>query len=388
MHRLSSIQSPRIRRSGLLAAIVWRNAARGIAARRPLLRGFCLIACFALCAPGIGAAQDATPLMQRPDVAAFIDEMVTQHSYPRDALIETLQQTKLRDDIIAAMMRPAEAKPWRDYRKIFLTPERIKGGAEFMKTHAAVLARAHKTYGVPPEIITAIIGVETRYGKIQGRHRVMDALATLAFNYPPRAKYFRNELTQFLLMTREENVDPLTLQGSYAGAMGQPQFMPTSFRKFAVDFDSNGKRDLWTSPEDIIGSVAHYFAEHGWKAGELITRRAKVKGTHYQQVVAAGMKPSYKFKELKPFGVTITGTAPADAAVALIRLEGEKGDEYWVAFGNFYTITRYNHSALYAMATTQLSEAIVKAAQPPAKPKAKAKAEANTPKPSPNTTKP
>ena len=328
-------------------------------------------------------AQNATsPLPQRPEVMAFIEEMATQHGLARESLMKMFEQVVLRDDIVAAISRPAEGKPWSEYRKIFMTPERIDGGAAFMKAHAASLARAQQTYGVPPEIITAIIGVETRYGKIQGRYRVADALSTLAFNYPPRAKYFRNELIQYLLMAKEEQVDPLSLQGSYAGAMGQPQFMPTSFRRFAVDFDGNGKRDLWTNTDDIIGSVANYFAEHGWKSGEPITRRAKVRGTHYQQIVDAGMKPSYKYKELKPFGVSITDAAPADAPVALIKLVGEKGDEHWVAFNNFYVITRYNRSALYAMAVTQLSEAIQ--ARLAAKPKPKTAATKKTAAPKNN----
>ncbi len=189
-----------------------------------------------------------------------------------------LDQVAPREDIIAAISRPAESKPWYKYRPIFLTPERIRQGAEFMAANAETLTRAEAAYGIPPEIVTAIIGVETFYGRQAGGYRVIDALATLAFDYPPRSTYFLSELEQYLLLTREEEIDPLTIKGSYAGAMGKPQFMPSSYRNFAVDFDGDSKRDLWNNTEDAIGSVARYLGEHGWEPHQPVTSLASVEG--------------------------------------------------------------------------------------------------------------
>lgn len=309
------------------------------------------------------AAQSAPTYADNPDVAKYIADVAQKYGFDTEKLTALFAQTAFKPDIIAAITRPAEAKPWFEYRKIFITPDRIKGGAAFMHQHAAALKKAHESYGVPPEIITAIIGVETGYGKNQGRYRVMDALSTLAFNYPPRAPFFREELTQFLLLAQEENVDPLSLGGSYAGAMGQPQFMPSSFRQYAVDFNADKRRNLWNDPEDVIGSVGNYFAVHGWLADKPIARKAQVKSKSVQDLVATGYKPSYTIKELAARGVTIKGGFKPDVEAALIELALADGkSERWVGFTNFYVITRYNHSALYAMAVYQLSEEIKHAA--------------------------
>lgn len=302
-----------------------------------------------------------TDLNERAEVRAFIDEMVQQHAFSRSQLEELFRAVEMRPDIIEAITRPAESKPWHTYRPIFLTEERIRGGVAFWHEHAALLQQAQQRYGVAPQYVVAILGVETRYGRFRGRHRIMDALATLAFDYPPRGGFFRSELQHYLLMTREETIDPLSLTGSYAGAMGTPQFIPSSFRAYAVDFDGDGRRDLFDSVPDIIGSVANYFKVHGWINGGTITVPATVSGEDYKPLLAAGLKPHIAAGELANHGITPRWNITASAPVALLELEGEKGAEHWITFNNFYVITRYNRSPLYAMAVHQLGEAIRKA---------------------------
>ncbi|MDH5396481.1 MAG: lytic murein transglycosylase B, partial [Gammaproteobacteria bacterium] len=253
---------------------------------------------------------------------------------------------------------PAEGKPWYEYRPIFVTKKRTEGGIEFWKKNAIALARAEEKYGVPREIIVAIIGVETRYGKHAGRYPVFDSLATLAFAYPPRASFFKSELEQFLLMTREENIAPATLFGSYAGAMGMPQFIASSFRRYAVDFDGDGKRDLWNNPTDAIGSVANYFRKHHWKSGQPITHKVQVHGKRHNSLISKDLKPSHSQQELLNNGVILPGQIQENLNGKLLRLKNPRTPEYWVAWDNFYVITRYNHSALYSMAVYQLSQQI------------------------------
>lgn len=295
-----------------------------------------------------------------PQVQTFIDDMVKRHDFPRAQLVELFDQAKKRDDILEAIARPAEkTKPWHEYRGIFLTPERIKGGVEFWQDNAARLERAADHFSVDPAVVVAIIGVETRYGKNTGSYRVLDALSTLAFAYPPRSKFFRSELEQFLILAREEDVEVDEVKGSYAGAMGYGQFIPSSYRNYSVDFSGDGKRNLWSDMDDIIGSVANYFHRHGWKAGEPVTARV------------SGGSPLDSFElpeKLKP-GKTTAGdfaakdvvtdpALPDDLPVALLELEQTNGPEFWLTGNNFYVITRYNRSPLYAMAVYQLSEAI------------------------------
>ena len=289
----------------------------------------------------------------------FIDEMSSKHGFDQRALGQLLAKAEYRQSIIDAMERPAEAKPWRDYRPIFVTDSRTEQGVTFWRENEALLTQVEQQYGVPPEIIVAIIGVETRYGRHTGRYPVLDALTTLAFGYPKRSKFFRKELEHFLLLSREEKLQPLKPKGSYAGAMGKPQFISSSYRHYAVDFDGNGVRDLWNSNADIIGSVANYFKRHGWRSGEPITTPAKGAGEQHQAFVDAGMKPSIPLSRLFESGISTDGKLGDDAKSSLIRLEGEKGDEYWLGLHNFYVITRYNHSNLYAMAVYQLSQRIL-----------------------------
>jgi membrane-bound lytic murein transglycosylase B len=305
------------------------------------------------------SAPESRGYASNPQVQVFINEMVARHGFSKEELEEAFGQARRVDSILEAMNRPAEKKlAWYEYRKIFLTQSRIDGGVAFWNQHADALAKAQKTYGVDAQIIVAIIGVETRYGGNTGKYRVLDALTTLAFDYPPRSTFFRGELEQYLLLARADHIDLLSTTGSYAGAMGYGQFMPSSYQRYAVDFDRDGKRDLWGSPLDIVGSVANYLHEHGWEPGQTVTVRARVAGTGYESVLAKGMKPETPVSALRADGITASKPLPDDARAALISLDQENGPEFWLGLNNFYVITRYNHSPLYAMAVYQLSEEI------------------------------
>ena len=301
----------------------------------------------------------ASNYSEQPQGQMFIDRMVNEHGFDRAELVSVLDQAERRDDILELMRKPAEKRlRWFEYRKIFLTQSRIDGGVTFWEENADLLQQAAGEFGVDAQIIVAIIGVETRYGSNTGRHRVLDALATLAFDYPPRSQFFTSELEQYLILAREEDIDVLTTTGSYAGAMGYGQFIPSSYRHYAVDFDHDGKRDLWTNKADIIGSVANYFQEHGWTAGMPVATRADVVGDDYQTVLDIGYKPNTVLDAMRHDGITPRTPLPDELLAALIAFEQENGPEYWLGFNNFYAITRYNHSPLYAMAVYQLSEEI------------------------------
>lgn len=306
-----------------------------------------------------GATVAATPEEREQAVHAFVTDMVEKHGFERQSLMQIMDKARFRRDIIRVMRRPAEAKPWHQYRPIFVTQSRTRGGVQFWRDHKALLERAEKEFGVAPEMIVAIIGVETRYGGNTGNYRVIDSLSTLAFGYPKRAKFFRKQLEEFLLLSREENIDSTGAKGSYAGAMGMPQFMPSSYRAYAVDFDGDGKRDLLNSTADVIGSVANYFKVHGWKTDDTVTLRARAGGANLDALVDAGMKPSLSPQTLSKHGVEVAGELPENALASLIRLENKTEDEYWLGLHNFYVITRYNHSNLYAMAVYQLSQEIL-----------------------------
>jgi membrane-bound lytic murein transglycosylase B len=293
------------------------------------------------------------------DEQAFIDKMVQEHQFDAAEISSLLSQAKKQQSIIDAMSRPAEKRlNWGQYRKIFITDKRIKGGMKFWKENQVILEQAEKTYGVPAQIITAIVGVETFYGRITGKYSVLDSLYTLGFHYPPRAKFFRSELEEFLQLAREEGVSPAEPLGSYAGAMGRPQFISSSFRAYAVDFDKDGKRDIWRNNADVIGSVANYFKRHGWKAGEPVAQLVTGAKKGFDEEIKAGYKPSLDVNALIDKGIILGSSVDKDAKVALLEMESDDGNEYWVASPNFYAITRYNHSPLYAMAVFQLSEAI------------------------------
>ena len=299
-----------------------------------------------------------------PKAQALMDELISEHDFDKSQLQDWFAQAQKKQSILDAIARPAEkTKTWGEYRKIFVTPSRIKKGVEFWQANEATLTRAEQEFGVPAEIIVAIIGVETRYGRHMGSYRVMDALSTLAFEYPRRSKFFTKELRHFLLLAREQQRDPLSLKGSYAGAMGYGQFMPSSYRAYAKDFDGDGFVDIWENSEDAIGSVANYFVRHGWKEGEPVVTRARVSKGYDQSVMNDSLKPKRTVADLKVSGVTPVQSMTSDAKATAMKLKGDKGVEFWMGMQNFYTITRYNHSRLYAMAVYQLSQAVSDARQ-------------------------
>ena len=296
----------------------------------------------------------------RPEVRKFIDSVAAEHGFERSDLERVLKSAKSQESILEAISRPAErVKPWHEYRNIFISDKRISAGVKFWQEHEADLQRISCETGVPVKMLVGIIGVETYFGRITGSYRVLDALATLAFDYPPRAKFFGRELEEFLLLVREEDIDIDAAIGSYAGAMGAPQFIPSSYRAYAVDADKNGGRDLWNSWTDIIGSVANYFVVHGWKKDQPIVAKAAV-GKRFRGTVPEEnkLKISSTVGKLRNDGADFAGAASANTGATLIRLDGTKGNEYWVGFDNFYVITRYNRSVMYALAVTQLGEAI------------------------------
>lgn len=294
------------------------------------------------------------------DVGAFIDEMVEEHHFPRQEVQQLLQGLTPNKAILEAIARPWEAKPWYQYHPIFLTDKRVKKGIEFWKTHRKTLDRANKELGVPPEIIVAIIGVETYYGTYKGKYEVLDALYTLGFHYPPRSKFFRSELKEFLILTRDEQLNLSEIKGSYAGAMGWGQFISSSYRNYAIDFDGDGIRDLLNNPVDAIGSVANYFKAHKWLPGEMVALPAMVSGENYQRLVNKNLKYQHVWSELSNAGISISTDHSIDDSTPtkLLEFELKTGKEYWVGLPNFYVITRYNHSPLYAMAVYQLSQQI------------------------------
>ena len=302
---------------------------------------------------------NAEPLTQRQDVQSFINKMVKNHHFNREKLVRLFSEVRIKNQIIKAMTRPAESKPWHAYRKIFITDRHIDGGVEFWQQNETALTKINQQFGVPPEIVVAIIGVETRYGNNTGSFRVIDALSTLAFDYPKRSKFFLSELEQFLILCREEKVDPISPKGSYAGAMGLPQFMPSSFRHYAADFDSDGRRDIWQNTADVMASVANYFKHHGWKRGESVTFPVRIAGNQATDLLSKGLKPDSTAGKMRSLGLNIPNDLGPNTATKLLKLDNEHGPSYWVTLDNFYVITRYNHSSLYAMAVYQLSQEIL-----------------------------
>ncbi len=288
----------------------------------------------------------------------FIGTMVSEHQFDETELRHLFQAVEIKDKILQAISAPAEALPWYKYRKIFLTDSRIKDGLRFWRENEPVLTTVEKEYGVPPEIITAIIGVETRYGAHTGSYRVIDALATLAFAYPKRSQFFSSELVQFLILCRDEQLDPLEPLGSYAGAMGVPQFMPSSYIRYAADFDLDSKRDIWHNNADVIASVANYFAQHRWQKGAAIAFPVTASGDAYRQALTKGLQPDTSVAQLKHWQVSVPEQLNQAEKVKLLAFEQENDEELWLGLHNFYVITRYNHSPLYAMAVYQLSQAI------------------------------
>ena len=295
-------------------------------------------------------------LSEHPKAAAFIDEMHEKHQFDKDWLTELFAATPRSEKALELIQRPAEKRlQWDGYRPIFLTEQRIEAGVDFWQENKEILGRAQLRYGVPAEMIVAILGVETFYGRISGGFPAVSALATLAFEYPRRESFFRKELEEFLLLIRENQLDYRELEGSYAGAFGLPQFISSSYRQYAVDFDDDGERDLWNSIPDAVGSIANYFYRHGWKNGQAVTESVQItdKG---RELVTDGPKPVHSLEQLKQAG--IYPKRKGNEKYTLLKLQGEEGSEYWIAHQNFYVITRYNHSNMYAMAVYQLSQEI------------------------------
>lgn len=331
--------------------------------RRPLLLKTLfalLLTLFPLSALAAKAGTPAAPPLSTTPVASeFIRFMQTRHGF--DPVILTRQFSRIRTN--AAVLRairpaavPEQQRSWERYRERFVNERRIQNGLRFWQENAAVLVRAEALYGVPREIIVAIIGVETEYGRNMGKFSVLEALATLAFSYPPRAPFFRDELEQFLLLARENNLDPLEIRGSYAGAIGIPQFMPSSQRRFAIDFDGNERIDLRHSPTDAIGSVARFLHEHGWQPHAPVAVIARMEEDP-APLLAAGIKPARPLRELRQQGVDAVGEDERPAAL-IDLVSPQAPTEYWVGFENFYVITRYNRSSFYAMSVFQLAEAL------------------------------
>jgi membrane-bound lytic murein transglycosylase B len=306
------------------------------------------------------APPPATPFTRnRPEIRSFVRELVARDGFRRRDLERLLSRAVPQPKILEAMTRPAEkVTPWWEYRDHFLTEERISEGAQFWSDHRAALERIAAERGVAPEYIVAIIGIESFYGRLTGHYRVLDALTTLAFDYPARGPYFRSELEQFLLLTREEHVDPLTTLGSYAGAMGAGQFMPSSYRQFAIDEDGDGRRDLWRNWDDVIASVANYFRSHGWEPDNPVLADATLDPDPNIVVDPANLELNDTVAGLRAKGVEFDAPLAAGEPALLVLAEQPDGPTYRVAFHNFYVITRYNHSARYAMAVHDLAEAI------------------------------
>jgi membrane-bound lytic murein transglycosylase B len=297
--------------------------------------------------------------LDQPNVAAFIDEMVEVHDYDRAVLEEILGAADRKESILEKIAKPAERTlTWADYRPIFMTTERVQAGAEFWRENREALNTVSSDTGVPVEIIIGIIGVETYYGRITGGHRVLDALSTLAFYYPPRSKFFRSELVAFLLLVREEDMQATDAFGSYAGAMGRPQFMPSSYRAYAVDSTGDGKRDIWNNWTDVAGSIANYFVAHRWNAGEETTTRATLSSRFQGTPPKNKLSTDETVSSLSASGVMFSTGMPNASEAQLLTLEGSDGTEHWIGFHNFFVITRYNRSVMYALVVHQLGQEI------------------------------
>lgn len=308
-----------------------------------------------LAAPVVVFSQPA-PYSERREVQAFIQDLVERHGFIEAELVYLFSRVRRADQVIEAIERPAEkTRAWPEYRAPFMEERRIADGIAFWRSHRSALARAERAYGVPPEVIVAIIGVETFYGRNTGRWRVVDALTTLAFDYPARASFFRAELESYLLFVRDGNLDVFAMRGSYAGAMGLPQFMPSSARRYAIDFDKDGAVDLRRSPTDAIGSVGNYLKQHGWRKGAPVLLPVRVSGDAWKPLVSGGFEPKVPVAKWLEAGVQVDRPGLEDSPAILVELDAS---DIRLGFRNFYVITRYNRSAMYAAAVNDLSQAL------------------------------
>ena len=320
------------------------------------MRKFLLLVLF--CVPGFAA--------EHPGTDEFVKRAVSEYGLPENEVRALLGEAEYKQSIIDAISRPAEGKPWHQYRPIFLTGKRIDEGIDFWKENRALIASASKKFGVDEEIIVAIIGVETFYGRITGGYRTIDALVTLGFYYPKdlssdRSPFFTKELMHYFQLASEEGLPAAEITGSYAGAMGMGQFMPSSYREYAVDFDGDGRRDLWRSTADVVGSVANYLHRHGWQPGQPVTRRAWAsKDAAFDQISTTNFTPTLSVSEWQEKGFRSSNELSPELPAAVLKLVETDRNTYWLTFKNFYVITRYNRSPRYAMAVYQLSQEIKK----------------------------
>jgi membrane-bound lytic murein transglycosylase B len=310
--------------------------------------------------------------LSRGDIASFVESVVARDALDRKAVVALLAHAEAQPKIIERINKPAErVLQWWEYRQIFVNEKRIADGAQFWNEHRVALEQAAKQRGVAPQYIVAILGAETNYGRITGRDRVLDALTTLAFDYPPRQDYFRSELEQFLLLVHEERLDPLTVLGSYTGAMGAAQFMPSNYRLYAVDANGDSTRNLWTDWDDVFASIANYFVAFGWVSGGPVLANAVLDPDPSFQFDPRNLELNQTLDSLNLQGVRVRLALPPATPAVLVSAEEKDGPAYRVGFQNFYAISRYNHSARYAMAVNDLAEAIaqrVRAALPPGNP--------------------
>ncbi|HEY3486652.1 MAG TPA: lytic murein transglycosylase B [Gammaproteobacteria bacterium] len=331
--------------------------------KKYILQTACIAACLLLLWPDASFGRHKI-YSDREDVRSFVDELVEKHRFNRAELLGLFRRVQRQQKVLDAVEKPAErVLTWSQYRPIFVTPDRTEGGVAFWRQNAKLLRQAEKTYGVPAEIIVAIVGVETRYGKQTGRFLVFDSLTTLGFDTTERRQFFRTELENFLILARDQRLDPLAVRGSYAGAMGMPQFIPSSYRQYAVDFNQDGRLDLWDSPGDVIASVANYFKRHGWKSGDQVVIPAQVNGDVSEIAIGRGrkgLKPERTYGILQQSGVTADKELHVDTEATLIELETTEGLQYWLGLNNFYVITRYNGSAMYALAVYELGQEIAR----------------------------
>lgn len=318
----------------------------------------CVAIILGACINSVVLGEDAKGYSGHPEAQKWL-LMMEDESFSKDYLLSVLSSARKKDSILKAMNRPAEKRlDWGGYRKLFVKPKRISRGVDFWRKHEETLHRAEQVYGVPAEIIVSIIGIETHYGRNTGSYRALDALATLGFEYPRRAAFFQGQLKDLLILARNEKIDVTTLKSSYAGAMGYGQFIPSSFLAYAVDFDRDGKKDLWNSPVDAIGSVANYFFKHGWLANKNAVTEVKLSRSLPNDIINTGEKPAKLLSGWKALGVKASQVEAQDVAAVLLKMKDQDSEAYWLGYNNYYVVTRYNRSRLYAMAVLQLSEEI------------------------------
>ena len=320
----------------------------------------CLLAGLIFCFQALAATTPPPSPLQPLTVMEFVDKMVQLHQYNRNELVELFQHTAYNPEVIERINTPFEEKPWDFYKNFFITPDRVAGGVQYWQEHVATLEKASQQYGVSPAVIVAIIGIETKYGQEPGRFPELSTLATLSFRYPKRAVFFQKELENYLLLTRDYKLSPLALNGSYAGALGIPQFMPSNYRQYAVSYDGKSSVNLLEDHDDAIASIAYYLQRSGWVAHQPVTVPAKISGKVHPWLLSRDAKPKYSLKTLAKFGIHSKVAESPRRKSALIVMHNTHDNEYWLTFSNFYAIMAYNPRTTYAMAIYQLSEAIKK----------------------------